>query len=279
MRRFATHSVWSITALICLCLGGCDFVNPVSPQTPLALAPKLSVEEYALKGMPEVEPLTFVPVKSTQAEILSKHQDKRDKRFPDWSYSNQRLVSRGDDQLTAIDNVTYAQYTDKGQEVSVAISSSVEVSHNGEIIYIIPVGTASTEAIPNLWGLWAYDNHWVLEVAHATQKGVFSDAIGPDVLGEIIQDGISLNKQHGYQETFGFQLMKGKPFYFFKKQGWFGISYDHREIPLGYAQIPHYRCCSASALNPRSAENMVAFFARRGTVRPVWHYVEIGVFE
>ena len=246
---------------------------------PGALPPGMSVEEHALKNMPEVEPLTFAPIESTQAEILNKHQDERDKRFPDWSYSNQRLVSRGDNKLTAIDNVTYAHYTDKDQEVSVAISSSVKVSRNGEVIYTIQVGTASTEAIPNLWGLWAYDNHWVLEVAHATDNIIFSYANGSDVFGEIIQDGISLNKQHGYQETFGFQLMRGKPFYFFKKQGWFGISYDHREIPLGYAQIPHYGCCSASALNPRSAESMVAFFARRGTVRPEWHYVEIGVFE
>jgi len=279
MYRFVTHSICGIIALVCLCLGGCDFVNPVPPQTPLALVPKLSVEEYALKGMPEIEPLIFVPVKSTQAEILGKHQGERNKRFPDWSYSNQRLVSRGDDQLTAIDNVTYAHYTDKGQEVSVAVSSSVQVSRHGEVIYTIQLGTASTNAIPNLWGLWAYDNHWVLEVAHATQKGVFSDAISSDVFGEIIQDGISLNKQHGYQETFGFQLMKGKLFYFFKKQGRFGVSYDHREIPLGYTQIPHYGCCSAGELNPRSAENMLAFFARRGIVQQVWHYVEIGVFE
>jgi hypothetical protein len=279
MYRFVTHSIWGITVLICLCLGGCDFVNPLPPQMPGALPPGLSVEEHALKNMPEVEPLTFVPVKSTQAEILSKHQDERDKRFPDWSYSNQRLVSRGDDQLTAINDVTYAHYTDKGQEVSVPVSNSVKVSRNGEVIYTVQVGTASTVAIPNLWGLWAYDNHWVLEAAHVTDNIIFSYANGSDVFGEIIQDGISLNKQLGYQETFGFQLMKGKPFYFFKKQGRLGVSYDNREIPLGYTQILHYGCCSAGEYNPRNAENMVAFFARRGTVRQVWHYVEIGVFE
>ena len=277
MYRFVTHSTWGIIALVCLCLGGCDFVNPASPQTPLALPPGLSVEEYTLKGMPEVEPLIFVPVESTQAEILSKHQNERSKRFSDRPLSTEPTISLGGDKLTAIADYTYAHRTDKGQEVSIPVSCSVKVSRNEEAIYTIQLGAAG--ATPNLWGLWAYDDHWVLEVAHATEKGLFSNAIGSDVLGEVIQDGISLNKQHGYQETFGFQLMRGKPFYFFKKLGWFGISYDHREIPLGYAQIPHYGCCSASALNPRSAESMVAFFARRGTVRPEWHYVEIGVFE
>jgi hypothetical protein len=278
MYRLVTHSVWSIIALICL-LGGCDFANPISPQPPLALPSELSVEEHALKNMPEIEPLTFVPVESTQAEILSKHQNERSKHFSDKPLPPEPTISLGGDKLTAIADYTYAHRTDKGQEVSIPISCSVKVSRNGKVIYTIQPKLSAVDATPNLWGLWAYDNHWVIEVAHVTEKEIFSNIMYHDVFGEIIQDGISLNKLHGYQETFGFQLMKGKPFYFFKKQGWFGISYDHREIPLGYAQIPHYRCCSASALNPRSAENMVAFFARRGTVRPVWHYVEIGVFE
>ena len=265
MYRFVTHSIWGIIALVCLCLGGCDFSNPVSPQTPLVLPPELSVEEHALKDRPEVEPLTFVPVKSTQAEILSKHQGERDKH-PDWPYPNH--ASLGNDKLTAITDETN---TNNGSKVS------VQVSRNGAAIYTIQLGDSSP--FGSLRGLWAYDNHWVLEVVHAAAKKIFPNTMDYDVFGEVIQDGISLNKQHGYQETFGFQLMRGKPFYFFKKQGRLGVSYDHREIPLGYTQILHYGCCSASALNPRSAENMVAFFARRGTVRPVWHYVEIGVFE
>jgi hypothetical protein len=70
--------------------------------------------------------------------------------------------------------------------------------------------------------------------------------------------------------------MNDKPFYFFKKFGRLGISYDGREIPLGYAEIPRYGCCSAAALNPRSAENMVSFFAQRDGI---WYYVEVGVFN
>jgi hypothetical protein len=272
-------ATWGIAVLVCLCLGGCDFVNPAPAQVPLAQASELSVEEHALRGMPEVEPLTFVPMESTQVEILSKHQNERSKRFSDKPLPPEPTILLGGDKITATADYAYAHHTDKGQEVSIPMSCSVNVSRNGKVIYTIRLETSAADATPNLWGLWAYDNHWVLEVAHVTEKEVFSNIMYHDVFGEIIQDGISLNKLHGYQETLGFQLMKGKPFYFFKKQGWFGASYDNREIPLGYAQILHYGCCSASALNPKSAENMVAFFARRGLVRPVWHYVEIGVFE
>ena len=261
MNRFITHSEWSIVVLICLCLGGCGFLNPVSPQTPSTLPPELSIEEHALQSAPELEPLTFVPVEGTQEEVLSKHQDKR-ATVP--SPHGGTGASLEDDNLTATTNVTN---TDEGQEVS------VEVSRDGEMIYSMQLG--DTCAIPPLWGLWAYDDHWVLEVAYvkANRQG---NAIYCESFGQIIQDGVSLNEQHGYQESFGFQLMNGKPFYFFKKRGRLGISYDSQEIPLGYTRVPHHQCCSGAALNPKSSANMVAFFAQRGKTQ---FYVEIGIFE
>ena len=261
MYRPVTLSLWSIIAVICLCLGSCDSLNPVSPQTPLTL-PELSMEEHALKSVPPMdESGTFVPVESTQEKILSKHQDERSKRFSDRPLPPKPTISLGGDQFIAATNETNSKV-------------SVQVSRNDTPIYTVQVGDSSTTAA--LRGLWADDNHWILEVAHAARKFSFSNEIDFDVWGEIIQDGISLNRQHGYQEAFGFQLMKGKPFYFFKKRGQLGVSYNGVQIPLGYARVPHYGCCSASALNPRSAKNMAAFFAQRGGV---WYYVEIGVFD
>jgi hypothetical protein len=70
--------------------------------------------------------------------------------------------------------------------------------------------------------------------------------------------------------------MQGKSFYFFNKQGHWGIIYDGQTLDLGYTNISHYGCCSASVLNPISAENIVAFFAQRGAT---WYYVEIGAFR
>ena len=94
--------------------------------------------------------------------------------------------------------------------------------------------------------------------------------------GEIFQDGQSLNEQYGYTESYSFQLMHGKPFYFFERDGRVGIVYDGQEILLGYDRVLHYGCCSAGVLNPLKYENMVGFFAVRGDK---WYYVEIGVFE
>ena len=95
-------------------------------------------------------------------------------------------------------------------------------------------------------------------------------------MGQSVRNGELLNEREGYQEAFGFQLMNGKPFYFFKRDGQIGISYDDQEMVLGYSSVPHYACCSAAERNPRKARNMVAFFAQRDER---WYYVEIGAYE
>jgi hypothetical protein len=148
----------------------------------------------------------------------------------------------------------------------------VTLTSNGSSIYRIPVGDSSP--IDSLRGLWTYDGHWALETAYVTthQNG---NEIDSQATGQISIDGQLLNEQLGYQEAFGFQTMHGKPFYFFKQNGTIGVSYDNVAVPLGYDEILHYSCCSGATLNPRVAQNMVAFFARKGIP---WYYVEIGVF-
>lgn len=221
-----------------------------------------------------MEPLSFTPRDATQAEVLSKHRGERGARYPDWAYANDELIARGDSQLKAREVFTTTEYIDQGQLVVEPVSMTVDVSRQGELLYSIAL--SPTGAIPARWGLWAYDDHWALEIAHVILTRISPHEIGSHESGEVIRDGVPLNQRHGYEESFGFQLMKGKPFYFFKKQGRLGISYAGQEIMLGYTQIPHHGCCSASALNPQSAENMVAFFAQRDGV---WYYVEIGIFE
>jgi hypothetical protein len=231
-----------------------------------ALPPGLSVEEHELKGVPELEPLTFTPLEGTQEEILHKHQVDREKSS---SLPNPTQVSLGENELIA---TTSVRTTEQGEK------EFVEISRNGETIYSAQLGDAACP-IPSLWGLWVYDNHWVLETAIITLIRGSDNSIDCSAQSQIIQDGVSLNEKNGYQESFGFQLMNSNPFYFFKKGARWGVSYDNQEIDLGYTRISHYECCSGSALNPRSAENMVSFFSQRGSIQPVWYYVEIGVFE
>ncbi len=151
---------------------------------------------------------------------------------------------------------------------------SVQVSRAGQTIYSIPAGDGSP--INTLQGLWAYSNHWALEIADVTEKFSLNNQISLNSVGLIVLDGELLNERYHYDEAFGFQLMNGKPFYFFKRDGIINISYDNQVIALGYTQIPHYQCCSGAELNPKRAQNMVAFFAQRDDK---WFYVEIGVFK
>jgi len=116
----------------------------------------------------------------------------------------------------------------------------------------------------------------VLEIAYVTENISLKNEISIESYGMIVQDGEILNNRYNYEEAFGFQLMNGKPFYFYKRDSQINISYDNREIQSRYDQIPHYQCCSGSQLNPKSAKYMVAFFAQRGGK---WFYVEIGVYK
>ncbi len=140
----------------------------------------------------------------------------------------------------------------------------VVVMLDGREVFTTTAGIPSP--VPFLIGLWSDSKHWTLEIARAS-----GDAVHFQVDGEIFQDGRSLNQQYGYQATFEYQLLGGKPFYFYQKDGQIGISYAGQEIPLGFEEVSHYLCCSAGALNPRRYGPLIQFFARKGET---WYYIE-----
>ncbi len=107
-------------------------------------------------------------------------------------------------------------------------------------------------------GLWSWDGHWVLEVD-----------------GFVIQDGMILNGQLGYDEMFGWQLLDGKPFYYFRVGSKLGISYDGHALPVQYDDIVHYQCCEPAVFNPAGNGTMVWFHALKDGK---WYYVEMGVY-
>ena len=107
-------------------------------------------------------------------------------------------------------------------------------------------------------GLWSWQGHWLLEVD-----------------GFLIRDGENLNERLGFEEIFGWQLLNGKPFYYFRRGPRVGISYDGQVLPVYYDDIVHYRCCEPAAFNNAGNEAMVWFYGlREGT----WYYVEIGAY-
>lgn len=214
----------------------------------------LVIEAYALSGSPQVEPLTFEPVQGVAQEILQKRQAEREKRVKRmWKKAGEMSVAFGEGQLTAT-----LIYTNTAERQLIA----VQVTYDGDVIYTVPLGPASP--VDKLQELWAHDGHWYLEVADWQGRG------------QVIRDGESLNERDGCEETFGFQVLHGKPFWFYRREGRIGVSFDGQETLLGYEDVRHNECCSIAELNPIRAENMVAFFARRDRT---WYYIEAGVYE
>jgi hypothetical protein len=265
---------FSILVLIILVVSGCSS-KPVVQTTSLA---RLTIEEYPLKFKPTIDPLVFTPEEGSQEEILAPHQEERDLPVADNSvlfegkpaYSVKVAFSAKSGEQ---DLVAFETYTDTVSSQGTFQKVQVQVLDGTQLILSDDAGDVSP--ICNLRGLWTYSEHWVLEVAHVSLTPVSNETpLQPS--GEIFLDGKSLNNRNGYDQTFGFQLMKGKPFYFFQQNGKIGVSYDGDETDLDYDQIPHYQCCSEAELNPKASPGMVSFFAvRQGT----WYYVEIGDFE
>jgi hypothetical protein len=223
------------------------------------LAGGLTLEAYPLAGPPTSEPLAFQPLVGSQSDVLAKHAAERAETVA-------QQVS-ADDQFRP----TLTAASDKGGLLAridtdpATQEQTVSLFQGGQLIFTAPAGFPSPG--PALQGLWAYNDHWALELLMAT----------PDLwVGQVYVDGALLNDQLGVDEVFGFQLLAGRPFFFFAKGGRIGVSYDGQLTDLGYTNVPHYECCSGSVLNPVQAQSMVAFFAEDTSG---WRYVEIGAFS
>jgi hypothetical protein len=121
-------------------------------------------------------------------------------------------------------------------------------------------------------GPWSWDDHWALALLDGKQ-----DAQGGiEPVNRLIVDGADLNALKGYEQSYGFAVLGGRPFYFYQREGKIGISFAGHEFARNYEEIPHYECCSGSLENPGYSMNMAWFFARRGED---WYYVEAYVPE
>lgn len=218
----------------------------------------LVLEAHRLKGPPDSDRLSFVPVVGTREQVLLRHAEERRQQFP-----NQLTFMEGNPALSAPwdSGVLLATLSteEEGKPEQV-----VRLFEGEKLVFSAPAGLPSP-ALP-LQGLWTYDGHWALEILYSARE-VWE--------GRVYIDGELLSEVYGYDETFGFQLLAGRPFYFFRRSEGIWISYDGQETALPFGEIPHYMCCAESVLNPIQAENMVAFFAR---THEAWYYVELGAF-
>ena len=240
-----------VSILIGFALSGC---GPSSSQS----GAPLQLEEQPLAAAPQPDPLIFQPLQGTQEEVLAPHAADRAAGYERTVITvggNPAIASLGDNSDLQAVLTTSAQ----GQP-----DQNVSIFRDNESIYQTSAGLPSP-VLP-LQGLWTYDGQWALEILLADQS-TWS--------GQIFIDGELVNAVKGYDEAFGFQLLAGKAFFFYRRDGHIGYSFDGQETDLEYQDIPHYRCCGESGLNPVQARNMVAFFADRANS---WFYVELGDF-
>jgi hypothetical protein len=247
-----------------LLLAACASATPTSTPAP-AVPPELSVAEYPLTQPPEAESTVLNFASSVQGDPRTLHAAERAEHFPDTSCTVGDIsgfcVALGSDQLFASEN-----WTDPS-------AGYVVVTRNDQEVYKVPVGSASP--VTALRGLRAYDDHWAVETAVVNNEQSGNE-VTSFATGLVAVDGSSLSEQLGYEETFGFQTLGGEPFYFFRREGKIDASYAGVDIPLGFDEIPHYNCCSASSLNPTIYPSLVTYFGRKGDT---WYYAEIGVFD
>jgi hypothetical protein len=213
-------------------------LTSLATMTPWILPSGLCIEEHPLAKRPEIDPLVIQPLNGlTQIEVLGKNKDGWGKTMPpnefyDVGHGN-LWVMEANEKLETLWGVT-----ENGKV-------SAQVTRNGLLIFsklIDPPGTTSPFRV-----LSVYDDHWVLEIAQEKIIQPNTHLAGSLLASEIFVDGQSLNDLHDYVESYGFQTIHGKPFFFYYREDKIGFSYDGQEIPVSYEGVFHYGCCSAGA--------------------------------
>lgn len=212
---------------------------------------QLTIETYELTGDPDPETLQFTSVDGQQ---FSASDFEISTPFPSNQMEGTPLrfsVTINGDTFISSEDIQPCEF-----------DSCINVTRNSEEIFLTNAGGISP--IEPLRGLWTYDNHWVLET------NLFLD--DKPYNGQIFVDGEALNEQNGYEESFNFQTINGRPFYFFRRDGKVDAWFDGKEISLGYDDVPHYLCCGDSGLNPQARQDAVLFF---GTKDGQWYFIRM----
>ena len=248
----------------------------VEGEAHVTLDSGLQIDLYELEKPPEIEPLTFVPAAGrSQEEVLALHEAARQDWFPFDTFFDQTRSclspQPGGRSLAACEEFSLSKDEQGGERGRMTI----EVLLDDEITYTANGGDVNP--ISPLRGIWEVGGDWVLEYAEITMTvDEAENSAASDAKGQLVWNGVLLNERDDLDEVFGFQLLSGRPFYLFEKDGEIGVVFEDQVTMLGFDDVPHYACCSAADLNPRPSPNLVSFLAEKAGT---WYYVEAGVYE
>jgi hypothetical protein len=227
--------------------------NEISLEEALNKFPDLKVEIYPYNGYKAHEGRNFTPISLSLEDVMAKRAAERENPLLQKDYELDGKELR----------YSYGGLPGSGK---------VNVQLDGKTIFKVLYGDDSP--VDPVGGLWALDGKWILELKHIKTR-TENNTVYTDIRGDLIIDGISMNERFGYDESFDFQVIAGKAFYFYQKDGGIGFYYDGQHVQTGFSEIPHYACCSRTANNPFHFQNMVSFFAGNGEEKL---YVEIGIY-
>lgn len=231
-----------------------DDFTEINLQEALLQFPNLRVEIYAYDTSKANEGRNFTPIALSLDEVMAKRAAERKQA------NQQKDVTLDGKALT----YSYGGLSGNGL---------VNVKLDGKTIFKTSYGDDSP--VNPVGGLWVVDGKWILELIHIKTR-TENNTVYTDTRGDIIVDGKSMNKRFGYDESFNFQILAGKPFYFYKKDGRIGFYFDGQHVQAEFSEVPHYACCSGAARNPFHFQNLVSFFASNNEGN---YYVELGVYE
>jgi hypothetical protein len=194
--------------------------NPPVRNPKIELPKNLILDEWELIKVSSLTRSSFKPVLGLREQVLDKY-----KNLGSFDIFPSPLI-RG----------YYNKVMLNGRE----LIAKEEIINSQSIIHVVYDGNEISQvnagypfAAPNIWGLWTYQDHWIMEYVNS-----FDNPYGGRyTLGNIIWDGESLNHKFGYQESFGLSAINGRILYFFRKNGRIGISYDGAEYKFSKSQI------------------------------------------
>jgi hypothetical protein len=230
--------------------------TPEPLPTPIPNELGLTIEENEVEDKFDLDRMNFAPVHGSKEAILARHADEKEE-------PHQYMTS-----VTLEDGRKLQGFTEDTNDEKMKVVLRLD----GESIFEVDAGDVSP--LGAFQGLWLDNDAWVLEIGYVTNT-VDGNSVYSESSGQVYRDGVNLNDLYGYDEIFGYQLLDGKPFFFYKLDGKIHLSYDNQTLPLWYDVVTHHACCSAGALNPTQAPNWVGFWGERDGVR---YYTEIGKY-